>query len=34
MNMGAFLMILIFLLLTVAPPFIIMAPIRSRSRKK
>ncbi len=32
--MGAFLMILIFLLLTVAPPFIMMAPVRSKPRKK
>jgi len=31
--MGAFLMILIFLLLTIAPPCIMMAPSRSKSRR-
>jgi len=32
--MSAFLMIVIFLLLTIAPPCIMMAPIRTKSRKK
>lgn len=32
--MNAFLMIVIFLLLTVAPPCIMLAPIRSKSRRK
>lgn len=32
--MNAFLMIVIFLLLTVAPPCIMLAPSRSKSRRK
>jgi len=32
--MGAFLMILVFLLLAVAPPCIMLAPSRSKPRRK